>query len=219
MSFLTLKLAEALGLKNGVSIALGNIASVYMEQALALASHPLRQEKYKTAEAHLLRALSLDKEIGAQNEEWHHEEYITKLYERTGRPKEALEHYKRAMALKDSLFNEEKNRELTRKEMNYEFEKREALAKAEQDKKDAITRIVIYSVSGGFLLALLMAVLIFRGYRQKQKANKVISMQKKQVEEKQKEILDSIYYARRIQKALLPTEPYINNSLKKRFEK
>ena len=42
------------------------------------------------------------------------------------------------MALKDSLFSEEKNKELTRHEMNYEFEKKEAATKAEQDKKDAV---------------------------------------------------------------------------------
>jgi hypothetical protein len=35
------------------------------------------------------------------------------------------------------------------------------------------------------------------------------------VEEKQKEILDSIYYARRIQRALITSEKYIENKLGK----
>jgi hypothetical protein len=35
------------------------------------------------------------------------------------------------------------------------------------------------------------------------------------VEEKQKEILDSIYYARRIQRALITSEKYIENKLTK----
>ena len=42
-----------------------------------------------------------------------------------------------------------------------------------------------------------------------------IESQHKILEEKQKEIIDSITYARRIQKSLLPTEKYIDNSLKR----
>ncbi len=40
-----------------------------------------------------------------------------------------------------------------------------------------------------------------------------IKKQKDLVEEKQKEILDSIHYAKRIQKSLLPTEKYIDKNL------
>ncbi|HYG50275.1 MAG TPA: hypothetical protein VD905_05195 [Flavobacteriales bacterium] len=45
----------------------------------------------------------------------------------------------------------------------------------------------------------------------KQKAD--IEQQKQVIEEKQKELLDSIHYARRIQTALLPTEKYIDKNL------
>jgi hypothetical protein len=39
--------------------------------------------------------------------------------------------------------------------------------------------------------------------------------QKQEVEEKQKEILDSIHYAKRIQTALLTSEYYIEKNLKR----
>jgi tetratricopeptide (TPR) repeat protein len=42
-----------------------------------------------------------------------------------------------------------------------------------------------------------------------------IALQKEIVEEKQKEILDSIHYAKRIQKALLPSEKYIEKNIEK----
>jgi hypothetical protein len=45
-----------------------------------------------------------------------------------------------------------------------------------------------------------------RGYRQKQKAV---------IEEKNKDVLDSIHYAKRIQRSLLPSERYFDRSLKK----
>jgi hypothetical protein len=69
-------------------------------------------------------------------------------------------------------------------------------------------------------LVLILAGFIFRSYRQKQKANIIISQQKSEVEkqknlveEKQKDILDSIHYAKRIQQSLLPTEKYIEKKL------
>jgi hypothetical protein len=43
----------------------------------------------------------------------------------------------------------------------------------------------------------------------------LIGKQKKEVEEKQKEIIDSIRYARRIQHSLLPTEKYLDKQLNK----
>jgi hypothetical protein len=44
---------------------------------------------------------------------------------------------------------------------------------------------------------------------------KLVEEQKKQVEEKQQEVLDSIYYARRIQRALITNEKYIERVLRK----
>ena len=73
---------------------------------------------------------------------------------------------------------------------------------------------------GGFGLMAAMAVVVLRGYNQKKKANAIITQQKKEVEtqkhvieEKQKEILDSIHYAKRIQSALLTHERYIEKNL------
>ena len=68
-----------------------------------------------------------------------------------------------------------------------------------------------------FLIAFLFMVIVagvsFRAFRHKQKANEIISHQKLLVEEKQKDILDSIRYAKRIQKSLLPTEKYIEKNI------
>ena len=197
-----LKMDEECGDKSGMAADLGNIGWLY-----ALTNRNSEAEKY------LLEALKVDREIGAMDGAMQDESNLSEFYEKNGKYESAFEHYKKAMALKDSIFNQEKNKELTKHEMNYEFEKKETAAKTAQEKKDAVTKIIIYSVSAGFALVLLLAIFIFRGYRQKQKANVIISEQKLLVEEKQKEILDSIHYAKRIQKAHLPQEKYISKKL------
>jgi serine phosphatase RsbU (regulator of sigma subunit) len=64
---------------------------------------------------------------------------------------------------------------------------------------------------------LALAFFIFRGYRQKQKDNEIINTQKVIVEEKQKEILDSIHYAQRIQHALLASDKLLGRNLPEYF--
>jgi len=51
--------------------------------------------------------------------------------------------------------------------------------------------------------------------QQAKRQNEIISHQKELVEMKQKEIIDSINYAGRIQKSLLTPEAYINKILNK----
>jgi hypothetical protein len=46
-----------------------------------------------------------------------------------------------------------------------------------------------------------------------------IELQHQKLEEKQKEIIDSITYARRIQRSLLPTEKYFDQTLKRLMKK
>jgi spermidine synthase len=56
------------------------------------------------------------------------------------------------------------------------------------------------------MLVLVFAFFIYRSL-------KVTRHQKHIIEEKQKEILDSIYYAKRIQTSLLPTQKYLEKHL------
>ena len=74
---------------------------------------------------------------------------------------------------------------------------------------------------------------MYRGFRQKKKDNLIILSQKAEVElrnniiehqkavveEKQKEIIDSIHYAKRIQQALLTSERYIQKTISRLMHK
>lgn len=132
----------------------------------------------------------------------------------------SLDHFKKFIALRDSLTNEENTKKTVRLEMQYEFDKKDAATKLEQEKKDAVAkaekrrqRIILFSISGFGVFILGFAIFAYRSFLQKKKANEEITRQKELIEEKQKEILDSILYARRIQNALMPHSRYIERKL------
>jgi tetratricopeptide (TPR) repeat protein len=144
--------------------------------------------------------------------------------------KEALEYYQAERKYNDSILSEKNNREMTRKEMKFEYDKKEAEVraiakvekektelKAEEDKKRL--NLIIVSVIGGLLLVSVFSIFIYRSLRKNKHANKIITAQKHLVEEKQKEILDSIHYAKRIQQSLMPTEKYIERNVSKLKDK
>ena len=128
--------------------------------------------------------------------------------------------------MKDSLFNQESTKTQAKLEAKFDFDKKATAdsvknfdqIKVEQLKyEQEIHQQRTYALGGiiGFALMLVVAIVLIRSNKQKQKAKLEIEMQKEMVEEKQKEIIDSITYAKRIQNSLLPTEKYILNTLKR----
>ncbi|MFY9310372.1 MAG: tetratricopeptide repeat protein [Bacteroidia bacterium] len=224
-----LKISEQCGNKNDKAYWLGSIGSLYTTI-----------KKYKEAEIYLKEAIKIGTEIGALNGLREDEETIAVLYDIVGRHKEALLHYKKSVQLKDSLFSQENKKELVRKELNHEFEKKEAATKAENEKQQALAQaenrrqtVISWSIGGGLLLVIVFAGFVLRSLRLTNKQKAIIEAQKDEVtkqkdiaeelrlisekqkhivEEKQKEIVDSITYAKRIQTALLTSDEYIRNN-------
>lgn len=83
---------------------------------------------------------------------------------------------------------------------------------------------IIYLASLALIALLAVAFLIYRNYRNKKKTNqelatknKTIEQQKLVVEEKNKEIVDSIQYAKRLQTAILPAPRLVKEWLNESF--
>lgn len=135
--------------------------------------------------------------------------------------KSAMEAHEQYFYWYDSLNNSSKAKNLQELQSKFETEKKEKeilKQKAEIDKQQTQRSFLI----AGIILVLIFLGYVFRSFRQKQKANIIITRQKKEVEqqkslieEKQKEILDSIHYARRIQHSLLPNEKIIHKLLQR----
>ena len=218
--FKALKIAEELGDKNSVAINSNNIGSIYTTIG-----------KYKEAEKYLKRALAINDSIGAMDYLRQTEEHLSQLYDTIGRYEQALIHYKKAIALKDTMYNQENKKQLVRKEMNYEFDKKEAATKATHDREMAVAeaekkkqQFILFLVSCFLLLVFLFGGFIFRSLRITRTQKNIIELQKnevsqqKEIVEKQKEkIIDSITYAQRIQQSILMEESEIQNYLPECF--
>jgi len=215
-----LKIEEEKGNDYGISIIKGNIGRCY-----------LKQKKYKEAEPFLLEAVDISLKVKNIVILKDHYDNLYQLYSGKREFEKSLKIYNKFIKIKDSLFNIERNKDLTRYEMNYEFDKKQAALKAEQDKKDAVTaeksraqKMIIYFVSFGLLFVALLAMMIFRGYRVKKRTsllltekNAMIREKNKAITEKQKEIVDSINYAKRIQYTLLAHDSFLKENLNEHF--
>jgi tetratricopeptide (TPR) repeat protein len=206
----SVKLQKQQGNDFGLAMNYSNIAGIY-----------LVQKKYNEAEHYFMQALAIDSALGSLSQIKHMHEGLSELYYQKGDYKKSILHFKLFVAAKDSLFNEEKDKEITRHEMNYEFEKKEAELKAEQDKKNALAEadkkrqnILFWLITAIAIAIAVIAMIVLRTLKITKKQKNIIEQQKEIVEEKQRELMDSIRYAKRIQQSLLPTEKYIDKQLK-----
>src|SRR5690606_34220058 len=69
----------------------------------------------------------------------------------------------------------------------------------------------------GSILMVLILIIILRSYQLKKKSNLELEKKNKVIEEKNIEITDSINYAKRIQKAIIPPQEEVNEYLKQCF--
>jgi tetratricopeptide (TPR) repeat protein len=212
----SLKLKEEIGSQGGVIISCINIGGINISL-----------KKFNEADQYFNRAVTLSTKIHNLNLLRYSYMGMIELDSSRGDYKNGLKHYKLFIACSDSLNNQENTKKIVQQQMQYDFDKKDALAKAEQEKKDLKTaeekrqqRIIMLFVVGCLLLVVVVGIFIFRSLRINKKKNRIITLQKEMVErqkhiveEKQKEVLDSIQYAHRIQRALITSEKYVSKNL------
>jgi len=143
---------------------------------------------------------------------------------------QAYNYHKLYINYKDSIFNAEKSQQLNELSTKYETQlkdkeivKKDAEIKVkETEAKQKETQRNAFIV--GFLLVAVLTVLIFKNLRDKQRANKkleeaytTIEIKNSIVEQKNKDITDSINYAKRIQRALLASDFLLQKKLPEYF--
>ncbi len=208
-----LKIREEIKDKQGLGGCFNDMAELYNK----LSNH-------KLALHYGYLGLHINKEIGNIEQERISYESIAEAYASTNQYKEAYTNYVFFKRLTDSIFSAENSKRIGDLKTHYEVQKKEAELKAKAEAQELITleeekrqRFVIYAVIGLLIIVLVFALFMFNRFKITQRQKEIIEKQKHLVEENQKEIIDSITYAKRIQQVLLTSEKYIGNYVKEFF--
>lgn len=180
-------------------------------------------------------AINLSVKAGTKHVERDVYDYIAKAHEAKGNDKDALKAYKRFVSLKDSLAAINNDEEIARLETKHEYAekyfndslsniqekvqreiqyaKEQARSQEKVKKKQALNN---YLMIGLGLLGVFVIYILY-SLAQKKKANKLINFQNQSLSEKNKEITDSIEYAKRIQKAIIPSDKEMERLFNEHF--
>lgn len=217
------KMHSETGNKEGLTTVYANKAGLFVQK------HELQK-----ALNYSKKSLTLCKELGYPRSISLSAQLQSKIYKALGDYKNAVVAYDLYVVMRDSVKNENTRKASIKNQLKYEYEKnaaQDSVKHAEAQKiKDAELKVQqaqikqsemqSYALGGGLLLLAVGLGFSINRYRTASKQKKIIQQQKIQVDEafaqlhqKNKEVMDSIYYARRIQRALITNEAYIKKNL------
>jgi serine phosphatase RsbU (regulator of sigma subunit) len=201
------------------SFALGLIGAAYIKLG-----------KYKEAES------NYDKAIAIEEKHNHITDLNTLYFEmaelqiRLSNKDLALKYFFKQDSVRKFIYNEDNARSISEMKTLFETDKKDKenkLLQAEKlisNAKIKQQQTISYIIIGGLIIVSSLAFFIFNGLKKQRKANKIISEQKEEVhkqkaiiEEHQKETIDSINYAKKIQYALLAQEDLLKRNLSNYF--
>ncbi|MCE3260320.1 MAG: protein serine/threonine phosphatase [Bacteroidetes bacterium] len=174
-----------------------------------------------------LQSLAIGRKLGFPSTIMLASKSLSTIYEKKGDWKNAFEMHALYREMSDSVSNDENREAGIKAQLKYDYDKKAAadsinfakeneirdLAIAKQESELNTKRYQVYFTIGGLILVIVFAFFIIKRFRITRQQKEIIEHQKKVVEVKQKEILDSIYYAQRIQRSLLTSELYIQRSI------
>jgi len=221
-----LKIAEHIGNKSGVAGCYLNIGNTLE-----------KQKKYNEAIIYMNDAIKLARETGYMEVIKEASLGLSAAYKGLNNYEKAFAYFKYFSEIKDTLYNKENAKSIAEMSAKYETENKQKeidLLNKDKELKDTEIKkrnILIYSVSAGFGLLIILSVIILRSNQQRKKANdllaeqnakidtknKEITIQKEIIEKKNKDTLSSINYAKRIQETILPADGLIKRHLPQSF--
>jgi len=145
-----LAIYEETGEKNGAATSLVKLGSLYAQQ-----------NKNDGAIKYLQKSADIANEIGVPELVMESEKELSELYEKMGNTAQSLSHYKKYSDARESINNNENIKAMVREEMNYEFERKAALQKVENEKKMAVYSEQAKRHRMQILFTVLFALLLF----------------------------------------------------------
>ncbi len=190
-----------------------------------------KQGRYNEGLKMLLEADSLAKASGSLSHQLDAAVELWSIYKNMGQPGIALNYADVAIKLKDSLLTESGSRHSEEMKARYDMEQqtkqleelkaqqREADLKSEAAAIQAGADQKFYKLmigAGGIVLILVVAFFLLRA-RETRKAQSRLQFAYDQIETKNKDITDSIRYAKRIQQAILPDDHVLKQAFPDSF--
>jgi len=204
-----LALRQKLNDKRGIANSYNNLGTLYS-----------RINKKNEAIQILKKGLQIGLEMGAKDLIQYSYQQLYLIYDDLKDYKNSLECYKKYVTYGDSIINDLNTKKQTEAEMQFAFDQEKAKEKLRQEKEKLIIEqdkkqqtYLVWTLI--FILLLVVVFSLFLNKRWKiEKAQKhTIEEQKSIVEVKNREILDSITYAKRIQTAILPPDKIVKEYL------
>ena len=208
-----LEIRKAINDKSAIARSYNSIGLIYF-----------KQKNYNKSLEYATNGFQLAKELGFPVHISSSARLLYKIYKQQNNSVKALEMHEIFMHMRDSVSNEETRKSSTRKQFQYEYDRKvtaDSVRISEEKKLVAVKlrqeKTQRYALYGGLLLVLIFAGFMFNRFKVTQKQKIVIEQQKNIVEEKQKEIVDSITYAKRLQEAILPAEIFWSQNFNNGF--
>ncbi len=140
------------------------MAAAYLNMGIAATQN----QQYAQAASYLRNGLELAKEIGSLDYVKEGYASLAALDSINGNDKGSLNYYKLFIATRDSIFNLENSNEILESQFEYEYEKKAAVAQAEQAAKEQLAqkelqkqKLMRNGFMGGFAIVLLFAGVFF----------------------------------------------------------
>lgn len=205
-----LKIREEIGDKSPVASSLNNIGVLYHEQnnyadaleqynralqifkeigdkknianlLINIGNNYFKQKNYHEALSYQEQSLIPAREIGYMEGIKETEKSLSEIYKHLNDDTSALEHYKKYVAVRDTIFNETKSRQIAEMRTKYEVNQKEKeIALLTNEKK--LKEIELYSIILGILLISVLLFVLYNRYHVKQK---FIAEKQKLIVEKQ----------------------------------
>lgn len=191
---------------------------------LALASLKLEEQNIAAAKTYALKAYDLAKELEENNNIAEAAAILHPIFQKEKNYKKALEFYQEEQELRELLRDEANENEVIKLQERYEYDKRAAadsLKSAEEklqlnyrikDEKDKQFWFIIF-----IALTIAFGLLMFNRFKKTSRQKTIIEQKNQELFHKNKEITDSINYAKRIQYAMLANEALIQANIKDYF--
>lgn len=208
---------------------------------ISIAKNYSSRKQYSKAIENFKLAIDLAKEVNALKQLSEAYKNMSEVYQQMNSYKEALDYHQKHTEIKDSILNKESSGQIAEMDAKYNNDKKnkeiqllkkekeiQSITQAAEKSKSLFIR---NSLIGGCVFVLLIALLLYNRNQVRRKANidlalknQSINEQKEKIEHqnfelglKNKEITDSIKYAKRLQEAILPPSALVKKLLPESF--